>query len=134
MARSFSFFAIAFSLAGCSADLGDTTTGLSACLDVCVSACIDETCAAECERSCGVGLCTSDEQCPLGTRCNTEPCYPSPACAAGQPCAAVCYGQCEPEIRTCGPLVCPPGTYGCNCACDNRACVPEGTFCAAVCR
>jgi hypothetical protein len=33
----------------------------------------------------------------------------------------------------CGELICPKGTHGCNCACDNAACVPEGMVCLAVC-
>lgn len=34
----------------------------------------------------------------------------------------------------CGDLICPPGTHGCNCACENAACVPDGMMCLAVCK
>lgn len=62
---------------------------------------------------------------PAVQRGSEASCPPGASCAADEP----------PEASggVCGPLVCAPKTHGCNCACDNAACVPDGFECADVC-
>lgn len=61
--------------------------------------------------------------------------YPKDDCdpeRGGADCIGICIKERVGGER-CGELVCPKGTHGCNCACGNAACVPEGMVCPAVC-
>lgn len=88
-----------------------------------------EDTAQELRRFCGgiAGFpCKEGEICVDDPRDNCDP------DRGGADCPGICIKD-RTRGEKCGELVCPKGTHGCNCACKNAACVPEGMVCAAVC-
>jgi hypothetical protein len=82
--------------------------------------------------------CYGDQDCADGLVCNADDvCLPPPGCEPGDPCPAVCYGQCvepEPDDGCYGDQDCAGGLV-CN---AHEVCLPPpgcepGDPCPAVC-